>query len=769
MHAYALRSVKPVRAKQAPCRGVALSGRSPETGMDNTETPARDPQTSHHLLANLRELMAAWFQQRDSGQETSDVEKQLADAAARQGLSLGFKKMRVAEVPESGFPVVLLEKGGASRLVLSRVDADSYLCHGRGTRFRASAAELAAVESGTVFFARAIAPQGVDDTGAPARGRPAFEAEAKANLEPPAHDDIPPPAQPQRLPFSLWRSPTLRTLIAGMVRGNGRLMAALAVTGLIGNILFIALPVFSMAVYDKVVPHNAAETMIALSIGVTLALITDFGLRAVRTKLSDAIALRTQVDMTARVLYRLLHIRMMDAPRDAAPLLLALRDLEQVCQILPALFIALSVDILFVVAICIFLTVIGGWVGIVPLIGLFCLGIVFGISHFFAERAGEKSQKYQRIQSSLVIDTVAALETIKAHHGGAELARQFEKLADQVAYAGHRERHYGALAQQASITIAQMMTVLTMVFSVVAIGAGSMTVGAMAAAAMIVSRVMPPLSQMIGFFHRLWHIRRGIERIDLLMEQKVESGGDRLMAQRTLRGALAFHNVSLVYNGSARKALDRVHFSVEPGEKIGLIGRIGCGKTSLLRMVARLAEPSDGAVSLDGYDVQQYDPQALRRAVGFLRQDARLFGGSPGAHLSLGLAEPDAELVAEALAISGAADFIKRHPKGVHMPAGADGQLLSGGERQAVALARLILGDPRIVLLDEPTASMDNALEAHVIKALRGWLKDRTLIVSTHRVPLLSLVDRIIVMDEGRIIADGPRDVILKKIAQPAA
>ncbi len=722
--------------------------------MDDTDHTPRGPQPSNHLLANLRELMAAWFQQRESGQETSDVEKQLADAAARQGLSLGFKKMRVAEVPDSGFPIVLLEKGGASRLVLSRVDAETYLCHGQGTRFRASAAELAAIESGTVFFARAIAPQ----------AEPVKPSADETKRDEP----VPPPVELQRLPFSLLRSRTVHDLVAGMVSGNGRLLAALAVTGLIGNILFIALPVFSMAVYDKVVPHNAGETMVALSIGVILALITDFGLRAVRTKLSDAIALRAQVDMTARILHRLLHIRMGDAPRDPAPLLLALRDLEQACQILPALFVSLSVDILFIIAICAFLTFIGGWVGLVPLIGLALLAIVYGISHFFAEREGEKSQKYQRAQSSLVIETVAALETIKAHHASGELARRFETLADQVAYAGHRERHFGALAQQASITIAQMMTVLTMVFSVIAIGSGIMTVGAMSAAAMIVSRVMPPLSQMIGFFHRLWYLRRGIERIDLLMEQKTEAGGG-LVAHAPVRGAIRFHNVTLSYRGAARKALDHINFTVNPGEKIGLIGRIGCGKTSLLRLIARLAEPSEGAISLDDHDLQQYDPHRLRQAVAFLRQDAKLFGGSPATHLALGLTDPDSEKIAEALAISGAADFIKRHPKGLQMPAGAEGHMLSGGERQAVALARLILGNPRIVLLDEPTASMDNALEAHVIKALRDWLKDRTMIVSTHRVPMLSLVDRIIVMDEGRIIADGPRDAILKKIAQPAA
>ena len=733
--------------------------------MDDTEQPTHEPRRSNHLLANLRELMAAWFQQRDSGQETADIEKKLADAAAREGLSLGFKAMRLADVPDDGFPVVLLEKGGASRLVLSRLDSETYLCHGSGARFHAKADALAAVESGTIFFARAIAPQ----AASPIEKAPHGDA-VKSDTDQPHHEDGPPPAvQAQRLPFSLVRSPTLHALIIGMVRGNGRLMAALAVAGLIGNVLFIALPVFSMAVYDKVVPHNASETMVALSIGVMLALITDFGLRAVRTKLADAIALRTQVDMSAQVLHRLLHIRLMDAPRNAAPLLIALRDLEQVCQILPALFLSLTVDILFVLAICIFLALIGGWVGLVPLIGLFCLVIVYGISHFLAEREGEKSERHQRTQSSLVIDTVAALETIKAHHAESDLAQKFEKLADQVAYAGHRERHFGALAQQAAITIAQMMTVLTMAFSVIAIGAGAMTVGAMAAAAMIVSRVMPPLSQMISFFHRLWHIRRGIERIDLLMEQKIETGGDHLMARHVMRGAIAFHNASLVYPGSAHRALDRINVSVKAGEKIGLIGRIGCGKTSLLRMMVRLAEPTEGAVSLDGHDLQQYDPQTLRRAVGFLRQDARLFGGSPATHLSLGLADPDAKRIAEALAISGAADFIMRHPKGLNMPAGADGQLLSGGERQAVALARLILGNPRVVLLDEPTASMDNGLEAHVIKALRDWLSDRTLIVSTHRVPLLTLVDRIIVMDEGRIIADGPRDEILKRITQPAA
>lgn len=725
--------------------------------MDADPNATRGPHASGHLLANLRELMGAWFAQRERGDETTDVEKKIAEAAARQGLSLGFRKMALADVPDDGFPIVVLERGGTSRLILARAANGNYLCHGQGTRYEVSAAALAQVESGTVFFARSATPP------------PPAAADPQILTGGSAHTADPPPHVGPHLPFSLWRSPTVRGLIADMAVGHGRLLAALAAAGLIGNLLFVALPIFSMAVYDKVVPHNASETMVALSIGVVLALITDFGLRAVRAKLSDALALRVQVDVTSRVLQRLLHIRMQDAPRDPASILLALRDLEGFCQILPPLFISLTIDILFVIAICIFLTLIGGYVGLVPLIGFALLALVYGISHFLAEREGEKSQKLQRTQSSLLISAVSALETIKAHHAEPELADRFHKLADHLAYTGHRERHYGALAHQAAITIAQMMTVVAMVFSVIAIGAGMMTVGAMSAATMIVSRVMPPLSQMIGFFHRMWQLRRGIERIDGLMDKEPEQGHDHLTGQRTIRGDITLHAVSLTYPGASRKALDSLSFHVKAGEKIGVVGRIGCGKTTLLRLVARLVEPNEGGVSIDGHDIQQYDPHALRRQIGFLRQDTQIFGGSPATHLALGLKDSDPDRVAEALAIAGAADFIKRHPKGLQMPAGPDGQALSGGERQSIALARLILGDPRIVLLDEPTAAMDNSLEAHVIKALHGWLKDRTLVVSTHRVPLLALVDRILVLDQGRIIADGPRDEVLKKLSPAAA
>jgi ATP-binding cassette subfamily C protein LapB len=725
-------------------------------GRDTPANPSQPPP--HHLLANLRELMGAWFAQRENGEATSQVEREITDAAARHGLSLGFRKIKLADVPDSAFPLVLLEQGGASRLILGRVDGKTYLCHGQGARYEVSADVLEKVESGTVFFAR-VADSLADDMPSDTKAERIEEPNAVA-------PDVIPAAKAH---FRLLSSPTVRDLVARMTIGNGRLLLALALTGLIGNILFIALPIFSMAVYDKVVPHNASETMIALSIGVCLALITDFGLRAVRTKLSDALALRVQVDMTVRVLRQLLRVKLQDAPRDPAAILLALRDLDGFCQILPALFISLSIDILFVLGICAFLTMLGGLVGLVPLIGLILLGIVYGISHFLAEREGEKSQKFQRNQSALVIDTIAHLETIKTHHGEAAFARRFAELADRTAFAGHRERHFGALANQAAVTIAQMMTVLAMVFSVIAIGAGNMTIGAMSAAVMIISRVMPPLSQMIGAFHRMWQLRRGIERIDLLMEAPLEEGGDIQSTGRVMRGDLALHQVSLTYRGAACKALDQVSVRVNAGERIGIVGRIGCGKTSLLRLITRLAEPSEGSVSIDGYDVRQYDPAALRRSVGLLRQDSRLVGGSPAAHLGLGLDLPEPDKVAEAIEISGAADFIKRHPKGLQMPAGAEGQLLSGGERQAIALARLILGDPRIVLLDEPTAAMDNALEAHVIKSLGGWLGDRTLIVSTHRVPVLSLVERIIVMDQGRIIADGPRDDILKRLGRTAA
>jgi ATP-binding cassette, subfamily C, bacterial LapB len=333
----------------------------------------------------------------------------------------------------------------------------------------------------------------------------------------------------------------------------------------------------------------------------------------------------------------------------------------------------------------------------------------------------------------------------------------------------HDVRVSMGMASQASAALSQMLIVGVLIVGVLSIGAGSATMGALSAASLLVGRAISPIAQFISFLMRFTQMNASGSVLAKLMRLAPERAGDSARSERSpLRGDFSLRNVSFTYPGEAVSALLDISLNIKVGDRIGIIGSVGCGKSTLLRLLIRLYDPTAGAISIDQYDIRQFDPRALRRIVGFMKQDTVLFDDTLQANITVGLSDIDRDDFQRAVTMSGVADMMARHPQGFSMRVGPRGEKLSGGERQSVALARALLNNPKVLILDEPTAAMDSTLELRVIENLRSFILGRTAIFATHRAPLLQLVDRIVWIEGGKVMMDGTREEVLSRLRSGA-
>jgi ATP-binding cassette subfamily C protein LapB len=313
----------------------------------------------------------------------------------------------------------------------------------------------------------------------------------------------------------------------------------------------------------------------------------------------------------------------------------------------------------------------------------------------------------------------------------------------------------------------QMSTVAVVVYGVHLIAEGEITMGALIAATILTGRALAPLSSVAAMLTRLQQSRVALKSLDAIMTAPVERPADKTFLHRpNLNGEIEFKQVSFDYPGQETHALENLSFKVKPGERIGFLGRIGSGKSTIARLLIGLYEPADGAVLMDGTDIRQIDPADLRRNVGYVSQDNYLFFGTVRDNIAFGAPHLDDQSIMRAAHVAGVSDFLRAHPHGFDLQVGERGMSLSGGQRQAIVIARALLLDPKIILLDEPTSNMDNSTEATFKKRLGEILPDKTLLLVTHRSSLLSLVDRLLILDGGRIVADGPKEEVLNALKQ---
>jgi len=529
----------------------------------------------------------------------------------------------------------------------------------------------------------------------------------------------------------------------------------------------VALPLFTMNVYDRVVPNHAFETLWVLAIGVATVLLADVATRTMRGYFLDLASSRIDVKLSAYIMERVLGIRLENRPISAGSFAANLRSFETVRDFITSATVTAFIDLPFAL---VFLLVIGwiAWPIVLPIMAGMLLVLLFGLTvqkkmHALSETTYRASAQ----RNATLIESLVGLETIKTLGAEGLMQRKWENSAAFLSRTGARLRLLSSSTMNSAVWAQQLITVAVIITGVYLISKGELSMGGLIACSMLSSRAMAPIGQVAGLLTQYHNATTALVSLNGIMNNPVERPDDaRFLSRSAFSGAIEFKEVSFSYPGQEMNALRNISLKIKAGEHVGILGRVGSGKTTIQKLILGLYQPTEGAVLMDGIDLRQIDPAELRRHIGYVPQDVTLFYGTLRDNLTMGMPSADDAEVLQAAEICGLLDFVNSHPQGFDMLVGERGESLSGGQRQRVAVGRALIGEPPVLLLDEPTGSMDHSSEEDIKTRLRTYTQGKTMIVITHRTSLLELVDRIIVVDSGKIVADGPKAQVVEALRQ---
>ena len=531
------------------------------------------------------------------------------------------------------------------------------------------------------------------------------------------------------------------------------------------NILAIASPLFVMNVYDRVVPNNALDTLWVLASGVMIAFVFDFILRNLRGYFVDTAGKNADIIITSKLMQHLMAIRLDQKPDSTGSLANNLREFESLREFFSSTTLLALVDLPFI---AIFIGIIGYIAGPLALVPCVAVPVVLLLGFFIQipfQRYVESGYREATQKNALMYEIIGGLEAIKTSLAAGPMQKRWEQIVGMSAASTVRIRALATFSMSASQLATQLVSAGIVIWGVYLIGDGELTMGGLIACSILVGRAMAPLGAVAAMLTRLQQSRVALKTLDLLMQIPSERPQEKTFVQHeNLPNSLNFENINFQYPQSETMSLNALNISIQPGEKVGIIGRIGSGKSTLGRLALGLYEPQQGAVKVGGIDIRQLDIADLRRKIGYAAQDGSLFYGSIRENIALGNPYADDRAILQAAHAAGALEFIKSHPAGFGRQVGEGGKNLSGGQRQTVTIARTLLQQPDILVLDEPTNSMDNATENIFKQRLAEMAREQTLLLITHRSSMLSLVERLIVLDAGRIIADGPKEAVLEAL-----
>jgi len=528
------------------------------------------------------------------------------------------------------------------------------------------------------------------------------------------------------------------------------------------NLLGLMVPLFVMQTYDRVVPNQAVSTLWVLVAGLFIGTAFEMVLRMVRAHLLDQAGKKTDLILSATLFERITGMSMKARPATIGGFAQSIHDFQGLREFLTAVTLTSIIDLPFVALMLVVVGLLGGWLVVIPLIA-FPLAVGFAlIIQVRLRDTVEKSLSLGAVRQALLIETLGGLETLKAN--GAESERQYhwEQTNGAIARLDAHARNLSSLASNGTLFIQQFCGMATIVAGVYSIIAGNLSVGALVATYMLGSRVLAPLGQIAGLITRYQQAQLTMRSTDALMALPQERQAEQQALEHTsLKGGVAVSHVSFRYPGQTAAALNDVNLTLQPGERIGIVGRSGSGKSTLGRLLMGVYHPDGGQVLLDNLDLRQLDIADLRSQIGYVAHDLPLLAGSLRDNLTLGARHVSDARMLEVAELTGVTELARQHPQGFDRPVGERGQLLSGDQRQAVLLARALLLEPPILILDAPTSHMDNSSEEQLRQRLLDWVPGKTVLLVTHRTSMLSLVDRLLVLDNGKIVADGPKDAVI--------
>ena len=533
------------------------------------------------------------------------------------------------------------------------------------------------------------------------------------------------------------------------------------------NIFALAMPMFTMNVYDRVVPNRAMETLWMLALGVVLVLIADLLLRTVRGYFVDLASSRVDMELSSRIMERVLGTRLELRPASAGSFAANLRSFETIRDFIASATVTAIIDLPFAL---LFLLVIAwiDWPMIFP--GLIGMGLVVTYALVVQSKMHELAETTYRagaMRNASLVEALVGLETLKALGAEGAMQRKWERSAAFLSRVSTQLRLLAASTVNSTQWTQQFVTIALIVLGAYRISMGELTMGGLIACSMLLSRAMGPFSQVTGLMTNYHNAITALTSLDAIMNKEVERPDDANFVSRPhFNGEIEFKDVCFSYPGDDAQTLKNVSFHIRPGEHVAILGRIGSGKSTLQKLILGLYRPSSGSILIDGVDNRQLDPAELRRSIGYVPQDLTLFYGSLRDNITLAAPYVDDAALLAAAEISGINEFVDAHPRGFDMLVGERGESLSGGQRQCVAIARAVVNDPTMLLLDEPTGAMDFSSEENIKAKLRDFAVHKTMLVITHRNSLFEIVERIIVMDKGKIVADGAKAQVIEALRQ---
>ncbi|WP_371365396.1 type I secretion system permease/ATPase [Pseudomonas sp. QL9] len=543
-----------------------------------------------------------------------------------------------------------------------------------------------------------------------------------------------------------------------------------AIAAVLANVLALSGIFFTMNVYDRVVPNQAFVTLWSLGIGVVVAMIFEALIRYVRAHLLDVAAKKADLILGSMLFRQALSVQMEYKPASSGSFANQLREFESVRDFVTSATLATISDLPFVMLFIAVIFLIGGPLGWIPLAVLPLILIISVCIQWPLARTMQENLRESSLKQGVLVESIEGLETLKATGGQAHMQRRWQHFSALQASSSMKSRQLSSAATGTVAFLQQVQTVALVITGVYLIDAGDLTLGALIGSVMLAGRATAPLGQVIGLAVRFQQAKAALTSLNKLMALPVDRDTERdYLANPTLSGQLTLKEVGFVYPAPPTQpnppVLSNINLSISPGERVAILGRIGSGKSSLLRVMSRLYAPVGGQMFSDGLDVNQIDPADWRRIVGYVSQDARLFYGTLRENIMLGKPDASAEELLRVLRLTGLDQIAAAHPRGINLPIGEMGDGVSGGQRQLISLARTLLARPKLLLMDEPTSAMDSQTEALFLEHLKRATADQTLVVVTHRPALLSLVDRIVVVDGGKIVADGPKDAVLAALS----
>lgn len=531
------------------------------------------------------------------------------------------------------------------------------------------------------------------------------------------------------------------------------------------NVFALASPLFIMNVYDRVVPNHALETLWVLVSGVLIIFAFDLILRVLRGYFIDTAGRRVDIDLSAMLYEHVLGIRMADRPTSVGAFANHLDEFENIRNFITSATVTTFIDLPFVILFLLVIWFVGGVIVVVPLIAIPLILTYALVLQPFIKAAVKRVAHGSAQKNATLVESLVGIETIKLLGAESQQQHKWEQAIEFISRWAIRSRLLSTSVVNAAVFLQQMTTIGVVAYGVYQISAGELSLGGLIAGVILTSRVLAPMAQVANLMTHYHQVTTALNTIGTILRLPSERPADRTYLTRPdICGEIEFEKVSFSYPQQPAPALNNVSLKIVPGEHVGIIGRTGSGKSTLGKLIAGLYQENDGFVRVDGLDVRQIDPAVLRSKIGYVTQDVMLFDGSMRDNITFGgNSVSDAQLI-KAAEISGVMATIRRHPAGFDMHIGERGSGLSGGQRQAVAIARAILHDPPIIILDEPTTSIDNATELTLKKSLVPYLQGKTLILITHKTSMLDLVEHLIVLEEGRIIANGSKAEVIRAL-----